>query len=219
MSCDAYAQEIGLPIPSTSDEFYNFQQQLFSDGLGCLQTFHQQCATLCTDITQDPEPCFRCLGNGWTCTESPGVPIAHSPTPCCPHAKLAFNCQNCLGKAGNNQYANCDSGKISETETIIISVSVTFVVILVAVLAWVYFRRKKSSSEASAFEQNLGIRADSALGLELSRLDNDGAFSNVVEMQEQRKLRDLTAQLANQQYAPPKPKPVTFTRPNDGFSL
>lgn len=218
-SCEAFFQALG--VNPADAQLSDIQNDVFNQGVGCVNSNMGFCANACRDLTKNLDACYTCLSQAGTCPDTVcrQTPVDCKQNPdsvccktlekkgsCCPLVKEAVECSFCAGK--NNPtgaptlqaYTACNSSQgLSQTVLIIIIVVsiVTVLLVVVVVVVVVKLRRKRrAKKQLEADLRTKGV--SSAVSRQLGQLD---ISSNVA------KNLDLDTMLQKIK-TPPPPQPL-----------
>jgi len=193
MACAAYFQAKGWTPDNFKNrvpDFATAQNDVFSDGVGCINSNQSLCSNFCNSSTKNSATCYNCLSNPVSCPASncrkQVVNCANTPSDqccsvdlgsCCPHVKAAVECSNCISSAGENAtldtFLACYSSNAISTTVIIIIVvcSIVGVIIIISVIVITVRLRKKSDARDKLVSRLRKTGANKELVNQVSNLD------------------------------------------------
>lgn len=160
MACAAYS---AIKNYSPNESFTNIQNDIYADGIGCINANMPSCVTQCRNLTKTATACYSCLSQYPSCPSTDCVTkqvnCANTPNDeccttskgsCCPLAELAVQCGSCIAAGGQTEaaYKACleSSGLSSKTIIIIVVCCVVALVVVITVVVIVVKLRNQAKA-------------------------------------------------------------------------
>lgn len=199
MSCADFFRTQGLTL---KDPVTNLTKAVFDEGIGCINANQQYCGKDCTDLTKSAEACYSCVeqvgscpdpscrDKPTNCTQDPtNSCCANAPTQagCCPQARSAVKCGNCVAARGGGaqtiaDFEAClnDTSGLSTTTIIIIAVCCGVALIIIIAVIVIVVRVRKRAAERNKLTARLQKQGvDKRLIRDVSNLNYSQINSNV----------------------------------------
>ena len=156
------------------------KDNIYQQGFGCMLKYPGPCKDVCTQLSKNPDGCYSCLTNGYSCFES-GTSVAVSPIPCCPGAGAAMVCSNCLSAYGNDGQGleRCLRHESkSKKLALIIGLTVGAILLIIIIAVTVVTIRRNQAKERLALKVMKTNPQQAQQILELQNVD-ESVFHNV----------------------------------------
>lgn len=168
--CQRYFCRTGTNL--NQEKLSTVLNDLYADGIGCVNNNQASCVNFCRDLTKNPDRCYECLGQTSTCpdnkcrtpldcslSENANSPCCTENAGCCPLAQDAIECSACISSKGTatmDTVRQCTQPSgISRTTTIVIIVVVLVVVIIIITAVVVALKLRKSAKNRQALINDL----------------------------------------------------------------
>lgn len=168
--CQRYFCQTGVNL--NTEKLSNILNNLYEDGIGCVNNNQASCVNFCRDLTKNPERCYTCLSQTSTCPDSKcrttldcalpdnaNNPCCTENAGCCPLAEDAIACSACIsskGQATMDTVRQCTQPSgISRTTTIVIVVVVLVVVIVIVAAVVIALKLRKSAKNRQSLINDL----------------------------------------------------------------
>lgn len=201
MACEPYnrVKSYGSDTP-----FATIQDDIYNDGIGCINTNMPSCATQCTNLTKTSTACYSCLGQHSSCPSKDclkrQVDCSSSPTDpcctdelgsCCPKAQFAVECGSCIAANGQNRdaWVSCStsSGLSSKTIIIIVVCCVVALVVVISIIVIVVKLRGQAKARQKLVNNLQKSKVDPRIiqnvaNLDYSKIDKDIFYKADVQL-------------------------------------
>lgn len=222
MACQPYNEKKQYSSTTTFDQITN---DIYTDGIGCINTNMPSCSAQCANLTKTAAACYSCLGQYASCPTGSclnrQVNCAATPTdPCCTNAngsccaiaELAVECGSCIAANGQNQDAwiecSTSSGLSSKTVIIIVVCCVVALVVAISIIVVVVKLKSQAAARQKLVDNLEKKKVDPRIiqnvaNLDYSKIDKDIFYKADVQ---------LALKSASKKVQPiPQPKNVAVT--------